>query len=240
MTGTISTTKPAAPARPPAPTAAFTLIELLVVVAIISILAMLAGVNFAEARRRADTAACASNLKTLAAALAAYRIDFNRFPPADGTAGRTPSPSHTEPGNGPAANGSWDGVPWSLISLHYLSTDAAFYCPALKRAHPNNQEHFRYAYNNSAADTFGSLGGADDLERPIGNFWIARCLWVPAERSFSPLSGIRYPHGDETRNGQTVDSDCMENALTLDLAVRITNGRRDFYSAFDLPYTPRP
>lgn len=220
-------------------TSAFTLIELLIVVAIIAILAVMASVNFAEARRRADIAACASNLKTLATALASYRVDYNRFPPADGKAGLEPSPSITDVGNGPAANGSWDGVPRMLISLHYLSGDAALFCPALRRRHPGRTQNFRYAYNYAAADTFGSLGGANDLERPLANYWIARCLWVPPALSFQPHANVKYPHGDEHANGQTTDHDCMENALTLDLAVNQTNGRRDIYAAFDLPYTPQ-
>jgi type II secretion system protein G len=63
---------------------AFTLIELLIVVTIIAILAAIALPNFLEAQTRAKVARAQSDLRTVVTALEAYRVDFNRYPPATG------------------------------------------------------------------------------------------------------------------------------------------------------------
>jgi len=220
-------------------TAAFTLIEILIVVAILAILTSLAVPHFQMAVQRADRAACASQLKTLGFALAAYRVDYNHFPLADGVAGPEPSPGLSEIGNGPAAGGSWDGAPRMLVKLHYLSTDIALFCPALRKRYRPLEQNFRYAYNSSAKDTFGHDGGSDNIDRSSGDFWLVRCLWVPAERSFHPQMGYKCPHGDELLPNGTEDHDCMENALLSDMRVNLRNGRSDFYKTYNIPYTPR-
>jgi type II secretion system protein G len=60
---------------------AFTLIELLIVVAIIAILAAIAVPNFLEAQTRAKVSAAKADMRTLATALEAYRIDNNKYVP---------------------------------------------------------------------------------------------------------------------------------------------------------------
>lgn len=60
---------------------AFTLIELLIVVAIIGILAAIAVPNFLNASVRAKVARVESDLKALATAQQAYRLDYGRFTP---------------------------------------------------------------------------------------------------------------------------------------------------------------
>jgi len=62
-------------------TPAFTLIELLIVVAIIAILAAIAVPNFLEAQTRAKVSRCKNDLRVLATAWEAYRVDYNRYPP---------------------------------------------------------------------------------------------------------------------------------------------------------------
>jgi len=64
----------------------FTLIELLIVVAVIAILAALAVPNFLEAQIRSKVARARADMRTLATALEAYRVDWNAYPPAMGNA----------------------------------------------------------------------------------------------------------------------------------------------------------
>jgi len=58
---------------------AFTLIELLIVVAIIAILAAIAVPNFLEAQVRAKASRVRSDLRALAMAMEAYRVDWNSY-----------------------------------------------------------------------------------------------------------------------------------------------------------------
>ena len=60
---------------------AFTLIELLIVVAIIAILAAIAVPNFLEAQTRAKISRAENDMRTLAVALEAYRLDNNAYIP---------------------------------------------------------------------------------------------------------------------------------------------------------------
>ena len=71
----------------------FTLIELLIVVAIIAILAAIAVPNFLEAQTRAKVARVKNDLRSVATAIEAYRVDTNKYPdrcPAFLGIGQTP------------------------------------------------------------------------------------------------------------------------------------------------------
>jgi type II secretion system protein G len=82
----------------PAQGRGFTLIELLIVVAIIAILAAIALPNFLEAQTRAKVSRSVADLRSIATALEAYRIDQNQYP-----AENYPSTElETSPGYGPA------------------------------------------------------------------------------------------------------------------------------------------
>jgi prepilin-type N-terminal cleavage/methylation domain-containing protein len=203
---------------------AFTLIELLIVVAIIAILALIAVSNISLAKRRANQAKCASNLKAIAYALYAYKLDLNKFPLADGVAGEQESMGQTQPGNGPAANGSWDGVPRVLLRFHYLSSADYLYCPVHRDRHRDPRiQNFRYAYNNAAFDTGGSSSSANNMETDSHDIWYARCLWVPVERSFRPGdTDVSWPHGENQDR---------ENALMSNSRVELRDGKVDFESA---------
>ncbi|MBE7557414.1 prepilin-type N-terminal cleavage/methylation domain-containing protein [bacterium] len=64
----------------------FTLIELLIVVAIIAILAAIAVPNFLHAQLRARIARVEEDMRNLAIAIEAYRVDHYDYPPAIGYA----------------------------------------------------------------------------------------------------------------------------------------------------------
>lgn len=61
---------------------AFTLIELLIVVAIIAILAAIAVPNFLEAQTRSKVSRAKADMRSLATALEAYRVDNNKYVPS--------------------------------------------------------------------------------------------------------------------------------------------------------------
>lgn len=206
--------------RSPAPRG-FTLVELLIVVAIIAILALIAIPNFALAARRAEVARCSSNLKVICTGLFTYKIDHNRYPLADGEAGTHESQGVTSVGNGPAANGSWDAVPRAMIRLGYLSSEDLLFCPVHKKRHKGERlQKFRYAYNSSANDTGGVQGGANNIDGDSHSIWLARCIYVPVERTFNPgAKDVSYPHGDNNDR---------ENALFNDSRVELRDGRADF------------
>lgn len=62
---------------------AFTLIELLIVVVIIAILAAIAVPNFLEAQVRSKVSRAQADLRTISLAVEVYRVDNNRYPPAE-------------------------------------------------------------------------------------------------------------------------------------------------------------
>lgn len=65
----------------------FTLIELLIVVAIIAILAAIAVPNFLEAQVRSKVARVQADMRSIATALEAYRVDHNKYPPSNAPPG---------------------------------------------------------------------------------------------------------------------------------------------------------
>jgi len=209
---------------------AFTLIELLIVVSIISILAAIAVPNFLLAQRRAYQARCSSNLRSIAVALQSYKIDHNKYPLADGIAGETESMGETMIGMGPAANGSWDAVPRVLVRLKYLNSAEHLFCPSYNKQFRNNNsklQRYRYAYNNSAADTGGASGGSHHMDKDSSDVWFCRCLWVPREYSFTPNDkDMLYPHGEEQP---------MENALFSNARVELRDGKADFKKIHNIP-----
>jgi len=79
----------------------FTLIELLIVVAIIAILAAIAVPNFLEAQTRSKVARVQTDMRSLATAMEAYRVDWNSVPiwfSADGAVGGAAGRRQMSPG----------------------------------------------------------------------------------------------------------------------------------------------
>src|ERR1051326_4729117 len=72
------------------PRSGFTLIELLVVVAIIAILAGILFPVFAQAREKARTITCASNLRNLGTAMLMYTQDYDECLPLSASTSAAP------------------------------------------------------------------------------------------------------------------------------------------------------
>jgi prepilin-type N-terminal cleavage/methylation domain-containing protein len=181
---------------------AFTLIELLITLAIISILATIAIMQYQRAAERALMAQDQSQLRAIGIALMGYHADQGEFPPADRVAGPFMShgPEFVEVGNGPAAGGSWDGIPWLLLEQAYLSNPESLFCPRYVKLYAGGTtisgEHarwhnFRYAYNSSAMSSGGATGGSGDIE--TGTVWLVRDLYLDARQGFYGSSWPRYP-----------------------------------------------
>lgn len=212
---------------------AFTLVELLIVVAVIAILAAITLPNFRLASERALKSADAANIKTLATALHTYYVDHGTFPPGDREAG--PFPSHTvafsDPGNGPAAGGSWDGIPWILVELKYVNDWQTLFSPKYLRLYRGGQtirgghpryHNFRYAYNAAGLASGGVHGGAGNINS--GEVWILRNLWVAPENGFYGASAPAYPADYTFPWGEGDWERSLEHVLFADMAVRTVVG----------------
>lgn len=106
----------------------FTLIELLIVVAIIAILAAIAVPNFLEAQTRAKVSRAKADLRTMATALEAYRVDNNNYPyVTDGAAGEWLMPA---------------GIPVNRTGPGGLTTPIAYVASALYDPFVQDQRDF--------------------------------------------------------------------------------------------------
>ena len=214
----------------------FTLIELLIVVAIIAILASIGVINLRMASERALKAQDASNLHTIATGLQSYYVDFGKLPVADREAG--PFQSHAEQfsaiRNGPAAGGSWDGIPWILHDLGYVKSWQTLFCPKYLKLYPGGvtirgdhprYHNFRYAYNSSAISSGGHLGGAGNIMS--GTVWLVRDLWVPPQAGWWGGLFPEYPADYFYPWGEGDWEMKLEHALYADMAVKTVIGGSD-------------
>ncbi len=214
---------------------AFTLIELLVVVAILSILAVVAQSNFRQARDRALKSSDAANLHAVGVALQTYFSDYGTLPPADREAGSFMSHTEefTEVGNGPAAGGSWDALPWLLYEYHYIVDWKTLFCPKYLRLYRDETtlrgeypryHNFRYAYNSSALSTGGHTGGSGIM---TGTKWMVRDLYLPSQSGWYGQyypdypADFCYPWGEGDWEKQ------LEQVIYSDFSVKTVIGATD-------------
>lgn len=127
----------------------FTLIELLVVVAIISILAALLLPALHQARLKAQSSLCQSNLKQMGVYMMSYAQDYDEhFPVGQFTNDRQNNFLFWQ-----AANSQWSH--FGLLYLAgYVPMPAAFYCPAYK-------DSSDYQYNQGASNPWPPGVGAN-------------------------------------------------------------------------------
>ncbi len=218
------------------PNVSFTLIELIIVIAIITILAVIAVVNFTVAIKRTNKSADAANMRTVGSALQIYFSDYNTLPPADREAGPFQSSGYnsTGHGNGPAAGGSWDGLPWVLYDLGYITDYKFMFNPTylkqyrfgttIRGGHPR-YHNFRYAYNSSALSSGGHLGGDGNIMTGVA--WIIRDLYLDAKNGFyasrypRPPADYKFPWGDGKYENK------LEHVMFSDMSVKTVIGGSD-------------
>lgn len=127
--------------------AAFTLIELLVVIAIIAILAAILFPVFAQAREKARSISCASNLRQIGIAYLQYTQDYDETTPTVSKA--------KQPGG---LNGTTYSPAWYTVINPYVKSAGLFVCPDRTDVIPENacsQDNFfnlptciGYGYND--------------------------------------------------------------------------------------------
>jgi len=142
----------------------FTLIELLVVIAIIAILAAILFPVFAQARDKARSASCVSNLKQIGTAITLYIQDYDEIMPGAPAPPKDWSPYsgtvYVQPplSNGTPAPTSGRWAMWSNLLQPYLKNWNVFKCPSTAdvEIYPagtvfNPRQSFSYTYNGIVA-----------------------------------------------------------------------------------------
>ncbi|HVK04841.1 MAG TPA: DUF1559 domain-containing protein [Armatimonadaceae bacterium] len=115
----------------PGKCAAFTLIELLVVIAIIAILAAILFPVFAQAREKARSASCLSNMKQIGLAAMMYAGDYDETLPETGWNGPCSNPTPNGSGVHTVSDDYYSGVgSFPIASAPYIKNWDIFKCPS--------------------------------------------------------------------------------------------------------------
>lgn len=152
----------------------FTLIELLVVIAIIAILAAILFPVFAQARDRARSTACMSNMRQMGNALQMYLQDYDeQFHKGAGIV----TPAQNGFGAGTAANpiDGWDNWPWFYGP--YVKNVGIFDCPTSPDGTGNltgsgwgNDGNYGYNYSGLTRDQGTPGRSLAEIDRPAETF----------------------------------------------------------------------
>jgi prepilin-type N-terminal cleavage/methylation domain-containing protein/prepilin-type processing-associated H-X9-DG protein len=153
----------------------FTLIELLVVIAIIAILAAILFPVFAQAREKARTISCASNMKQIELGRQMYVQDYDETYPA--TRIFTPNGQH---------------VTWRAVVMPYIKNEQLWICPSA----PWSYNEFSWMRAGNGDD--GCLQDGNMTRQDWkNNYWHSLANYAVNGNLFDPggpkLASIQYP-----------------------------------------------
>jgi prepilin-type N-terminal cleavage/methylation domain-containing protein/prepilin-type processing-associated H-X9-DG protein len=189
----------------------FTLIELLVVIAIIAILAAILFPVFAQAREKARSTSCLSNMKQIGTALYMYTQDYDELYPRMDVCLSTPSPLN--PNASPGCNNPWgqrmNHYKWPAWILPYIKNVDIFFCPSRQRDayawNVDGEIYNGYSLNLSLTGSMNDYGnpnrtgafrnsftggGLVGIESPAETFIIME-HWFPGVWSYVTPGGSR-------------------------------------------------